>query len=189
MSDRSAVQDDNEPESFLEEAFLLYRDAGLRLPAVPRELVDSLEEQAEWQYATAPDADLTDRTGFLAEAADMRAGAAVAFGHTGHGQASWYLCYQLIRGPLAVFVRQRYGSPYDDDEIGRMMVNATAEGIEDLVVVADEGRESGRLGAGQRLVVVVDDVDGSGWEVLGGTSGWQTSDTPVAAATAFLSEG
>ncbi len=186
MSDVESMQDDGGPESFLEDAFLLYRDAGLRMPPVPRELAGSLDEQADWQYGTAPGTDLTDRAGFLTEAAAMGAGPFVAFGHVGHGQASWYLCYQLIRGPLAVFVRQRYGSPYEDDEISRLLVNSTTEQVEELVVAAEEARPSGRLGAGQRLVVIVDDADESGWEVIGGGPGWQASDTPVAAATAFL---
>ena len=38
--------------SAAEAAFLRYRDAGLRVPPVPRELVDRLAEQAEWLFAT-----------------------------------------------------------------------------------------------------------------------------------------
>ena len=70
--------------------------------------------------------------------------------------------------------------------IGRLVVNGTAEQVEELVVAANEARTSGRLGAGERLVVVVDDADESGWEVIGSGAGWQASDTPVTAATAFL---
>jgi len=190
MSDANAAapddDDDDEPDDALEEAFLLYRDAGLRLPAVPRELVDRLEQQAEWQYATEP-TELTDRAGFLAEAAKPKAGPSVAFGHTGHGIASWYLCYRLIRGPLAVFVRQRFGGSYDDEEIGLAVTNATAMAVETLVVAADQARAAGRLGPRERLVVVVDDVDESGWQVMGGKAAdWHPDETPIAAASAFL---
>jgi hypothetical protein len=187
MSDDAAAPDDtDEPETALEEAFLLYRDAGLRLPPVPRELADALEEQAEWQYGTTA-ADLTDRAGFFAEAAAPNAPASVAFGHTGHGVASWYLCYRLLRGPLGVFVRQRFGGPFDDEAIGLAVANATTIAIAALVVAADEARAAGRIGARQRLVVVVDEVDGSGWQVLGeGGTDWQADETPVAPATAFL---
>ena len=189
MSDANAAlpdDDDDEPASALEEAFLLYRDAGLRLPAVPRELAEALEQQADWQYASEP-AELTDRAGFLAEAAKPKAGPSVAFGHTGHGVASWYLCYRLIRGPLAVFLRQRFGGAYDDPEIGLAVANGTAMAVEELVVAADQARAAKRLGPRERLVVVVDDVDGSGWQVMGGAAAdWHADEEPIAAASAFL---
>jgi len=172
-------------ESALMDAFLRYRGAGLRMPAVPRELADRLQELADWQYGSEP-VDVTDRAGFLAAAASPTVPASVAFGHVGHGVASWFLCYRLIRGPLAVFVRQRFGSPYDDAETSRIVVNSTMVTLEVLVVAAERARATGRLGAGQRLAVLVDEVGGSGWELLGGEGGWQASDSPIAGAMDFL---
>jgi hypothetical protein len=172
-------------DSALVDAFLQYRDAGLRVPAVPRELADRLEELADWQYGTEP-VDLTDRAGFLAAAASPTTPASVAFGHAGHGVASWFLCYRLIRGPLAVFIRQRFGSPYDDTETSRIVVNSTLASIELLVVSAERALATGRLRAGRRLAMLVDEVGGSGWELLGGEGGWQASDSAIAGAMDFL---
>jgi hypothetical protein len=173
--------DDDAPDAVLLDACQDYLEAGLRVPPVPREMVAALEEQAEWLYGTAP-VDLTDRAAFVADARSGTAAPRVAFGHVGHGEASWYLCYQLIRGPLCVFVRQRFGSPYDDAETARAMVNGTIEGVEELVVHTDEARESGRLGHGQRLLVVVDEVEAGGYEILNGGKGFQDSEFPLAGA-------
>jgi hypothetical protein len=181
------INDADAPESALEEAFLLYRDAGLRLPPVPHELAEALGEQADWEYASA-ETDLTDRAGFLAEAARADAPTSVAFGHVGHGVASWYHCYRLIRGPLAVFLRQRFGSSLDaDSELGLVLVNGAITAVEELVVAADEAHGTGRLAAGQRLLVVLDDLDGSGWQILGpGGTAWEATDAPFSEALAYL---
>lgn len=182
MSATVADQDeDDAPEAVLAAAYETYTDSGLRLPPVPRELVGALEEQADWLYATEP-CDVSDREEFMEAARAEGAKPRVAFGHTGHGQASWYLCYQLIRGPLRVFVRQRYGSPYDDEELARASVNRVTEGVEELVVHADAAQESGRLAKGQRLLVAVDEMDGSGFEILGSGEGWQGDEFPIGAA-------
>ncbi|GEM_PF-3452154 len=178
--------EDDAPEAVLEAAFEDYAESGLRMPPVPRGLVSQLEEQAEWLYGTEL-LDLSDREEFLQAARAAAPKSRVALGHTGHGQASWYLGYQLIDGPLCVFVRQRYGTPYDDAELARTLVNNTVEGIEELVVRADEARDSGRLAAGQRLLVVIDDLEPGGIDVIGGTEGWQEDEYPLAAASRWLS--
>jgi len=171
--------------SAAEAAFLRYRDAGLRVPPVPRELVDRLAEQAEWLFAT--DArDLTDRAGFVAAARDASMPDQVSFGHIGHGVSSWWLCYRLMLAALAVFVRQSFGGAYSSQETSRSMVNATVERIEELIVLADAARRAGRIPLGQRLVVVIDDLDGSGWEVAGGAGGWRDSSQPLVDAMGFL---
>jgi hypothetical protein len=186
MSDASNTQGtDYEPESTLEEAFLLYRAEGLRLPPVPRELADELLTQARWQFATRP-CDISDRGAFLAEAARPDTAPQVAFGHIGHGQASWYLCYRLITGTLGVFARQRYGSPYEDAALAREVVNATMAQIEELVVVADAARDARRLRPGERLLLVIDDQEKGGWQVSGDGAGWHPSEFPLSDAQNFL---
>jgi hypothetical protein len=188
MSGQNDPADDRDaPDSALEEAFLLYRDAGLRLPPVPHELAEALGEQADWEYATA-ETDLTDRAAFLADAAQAAAPASVAFGHIGHGVASWYHCYRLIRGPLAVYLRQRFGSSLEvDAELGLVLVNGATTAVEDLVVSADDALANGRLRSGQRVLVVLDDQDGSGWQVLGaGGTAWEATEAPFSEALAFL---
>jgi hypothetical protein len=179
------AQDALAPNGALSKATRLYRDAGLHLPPVPRELADRLEELAEWQYASAP-VELTDRANFVALAGDAAAAPEVGFGHVGHGIASWWLCYRLIRGPLAVFLRVSYGGVYSDNEAAGSFFNATVGRIEELIVLADAARAAGRIGAGQRLAVLVDFVEGSGWQLLGGVPGWQASESPIAEAMEFL---
>ena len=105
---------------------------------------------------------------------------------SGTASRDWWLCYRLILDPLAVFVRQSFGNIYDDAEGRRSMVNRTAWQLEELVVTADAARASGRLPAPQRLVVVVDERDGSGWFVAGGAPDWQDSAAPIAAAIEWL---
>ena len=172
----------------LEEAFLRYRAAGLRLPPVPRELVETLVEQAEWQFGTDV-LNLTDRAGFLDAARDPTAPAEIGFGHVGHGVASWWPCYRLILAPLAVFVRHSYGGAYGDHEASRGIINPTVERIEELIVLAEAARRAGRIAPGQRLVVAIDDLGGSGWEIAGGTDGWRDSDQPIGDALSFLRGG
>ena len=179
--------EDDAPDAVLAAAFDDYAASGLRMPPVPRELVGDLEEQDEWLYGTEP-LDLGDREAFLDAVRAIAPRPRVAFGHTGHGQASWYLGYQLIRGPLCVFVRQRYGTPFDDAELARTFVNNTVEGIEELVVRADEASAAGRLADGQRLVVVIDDLEPGGIEVIGGADGWQEDEFPLAAASRWLGD-
>jgi hypothetical protein len=172
--------------AIVETAFARYHNAGLRLPPVPRELVDRTAEQSEWQFGT-DSAELTDRAGFLQDARDPQAEAALGFGHVGHGIASWFLCYRLILGPLAVFVHHSYGDAYGDDEASRRIFNRAVEQIEELIVMADAARRTGRIAPGQRLVVVIDPLGGSGWEVAGDENGWRKSGDPIEDAREFLS--
>nr|MDA8247574.1 hypothetical protein [Rhodospirillales bacterium] len=95
--------------------------------------------------------------------------------------------YRLIRGPLAVYLRQRFGNAFDTEETGHALVNATMIAVEDLIVAADAAQQTGRIGPGQRLLVVVDDLEGSGWRVLGAPgSTWHEDEVPLIAAADFL---
>jgi hypothetical protein len=175
----------NEPGATLSNAVRLYHEAGLRPPPVPRELAGGLTELDEWQFASAP-VELTDRADFLVRARGADAPAEVGFGHVGHGITSWWLCYRLIHGPLAVFVRIGYGGAYDDHDASGEFFNATVEAIERLMVTAAAAQAAGRIGPAQRLAVVLDRTGGSGWQVLGSAQGWQASDTPFDEAATFL---
>jgi hypothetical protein len=180
--------DESEPTgTVLEAACDAYREAGLRFPPVPLELTDDFDEQAgEWHYGTT-DASLTDRIAFEADAQNPATPAQVAFGHVGHGVASWWLCYRLIRPSLAVFVRQSYGSAYEDnEEASRDRVNVVTAEIEELIVLADAAQAAGSLPAGQRLIVVVDDVEGSYWQVGSGPQAPEDGSDALFAAVAHL---
>jgi len=173
------------PNRALTRASLLYREAGLRLPPVPREFAERLQEQADWRFGTEP-IELTDREGFLAAARDPATPAQIGFGHVGYGIASWWLCYRLIRDPLAVFQRHSYGGVYSDNEASGSFFNSTVERIEELIVLADAPRCAGRIAPGQRLVLAIDSLGGSGWEIAGEADGWRDSDQPIDDVMAFL---
>ncbi len=97
MSGQVDHDEDDAPDAVLAAAFEDYAESGLRMPPVPREMVAELDEFGPWRYGTV-DCDLTDREAFVAAAHDAKTAPFVAFGHTGHGQASWYLGYQLVSG-------------------------------------------------------------------------------------------
>lgn len=180
--------DDEAPGADLIVAFEQYAEAGLRVPPVPHEMVEALREQDDWLYGTK-DVEVDDREAFLAAAHAAGTAPYVAFGHTGHGEASWYLCYQLINGNLAVFTRQSYGGPYDEEDIARGAANRTIEAIEELVVHADEARDAGKLPADARLMIVIDDRDDSGWCILDKASVWHASASPIQDALVALGVG
>lgn len=179
----TATQDDDEP-SVLEEAFMEYRDAGLRLPPVPRELVDELDEFADWRWGS-DDLMLENRDDFLARAADPTTEPEIGFGNVGHGVNSWYLVYRLIVPALAVFLRHPYGGAYGDSEADAAAANNSAEQLESLVVAAEAAKASGLIPQGSRLVVVLDSKGGSGWEVSGGAREWRDTQTPIEDALGF----
>ena len=147
----------------LEQAFLDYREQGLRVPSVPRMLLDKLTHRGGDVYSTEP-MSLDDRDGFLAAAANLAAPAQIGFGQIGHGIASWYFCLRLVLGPLAVYVRLNYGGAYGDTEAERDAVNTTLLQLEELVIAAAEARMGGRLGKADRAVVVLDVLDGNLWQ-------------------------
>ncbi|MBV8912780.1 MAG: hypothetical protein JOZ05_07050 [Acetobacteraceae bacterium] len=179
MAEAAAWDDAALEDSALEEAFLTYRDAGLRMPPVPRELARALDELGDWHFATTA-ADLLDREDFLAAARTAETRPEVGFGQVGHGVASWYLCYRLILDPVAVFVRRRFGGISEDGDEGvRQTANDAAAQIEELIVLSEAARERGELPPGQRLIVVLDDRDGSFW---------QAGDGPAQASEDALSE-
>jgi len=172
------------PNRVLAKASPLYREVGLRLPPVPPDLADRLQEQAEWLFGTDT-VELSDRSGFLAAARDPATPAQIGFGHVGHGITSWWVCYRLFRGPLAVYLRHGFGGVYNDHDASLGVINPIVERVEQLIVFADAGSRAG-VPPGQRLVLVIDDLGGSGWEIVGGSDGWQDSNQPIDDVMAFL---
>ena len=195
-----AEQADNEAEAAQAAARAFYGTEQLRLPPLPRALAARLVQldDAEWGIAAdaptedgeddpaAPGRDLTDRSEFLDRATDPTTPDDIAFGYVGHGVSSWWMCYQLILGPLALFIRQSYGGPYRDSAAARQAINAAFVDAEVLIVKADAAAADGAIAPGQRLVVAVDDRDSSFWGLSDDPEHWQGSDDPIGAAEAFL---
>jgi len=181
-------EDDDEP-SALEEAFFAYQDAGLRLPPIPRQLVDELDEFADWRWGS-DNINLEDREGLIEVARQPGGEDEIAFGHIGHGVSSWWLCYRLKLDALAVYVRLAFGGAYDDAEATLPRLNDVAAALEELVPAAEAAKEAGRFRDGHRLIVVLDERErnGSYWEIAGAADGPQPSDHPIDDALAFLSQ-
>lgn len=194
-----AEQAGNEAEAALATARAFYGAEQLRLPPLPRALAARLVQLDEAEWGIAADAltegdeedtvfghDLTDRNEFLDRATDPATPDDIAFGYAGHGVSSWWMCYQLILGPLALFIRQSYGGPYRDSEAARRAINAAFVDAEALIVKADAAAADGVIAPGQRLVVAVDDRDSPFWGLSDNPEHWQGSDDPIGAAEAFL---
>lgn len=180
------ADDDDEP-SALEDAFARYQENGLRLPPVPRDLVDELDEFADWRWGNE-DLNLEDRDGFVDAAHHPGGEREVAFGHVGHGVSSWWLCYRLQLDALAVYVRLAYGGVYEDADAVVPEINEVAARLEDLIPAAEAAKKAGRFRGGHRLIVVVDDKQRGFWEIAGGPDGPQRSRDPLGDAMAFLSQ-
>lgn len=192
--------DQAEAEAALAAARKFYGAEQLRLPPLPRALAARLVQldDAEWgiappapddeeeDEAEPPDHDLTDRNEFLDRATDPTTPDSVAFGYVGHGVSSWWMCYQLILGPLALFIRQSYGGPYRDSAAARRAINAAFSDAEALIVMADAAAAAGVIAPERRLVVAVDDRDSPFWGLGDDPENWQGSDDPIGAAETFL---
>ena len=187
MADDTTTQAEDAEPSALEEAFHRYQESGLRLPPVPRQLVDELDEFADWQWGSE-DLALEDRDGFLDAARAPGGDSAVAFGHAGHGVSSWWLCYRLQLDAIAVYVRLVYGGVYEDTEANLPEINAVAAGLEPLIPAAEAAKAAGRFRGGHRLIVVIDEKQDSFWEIAGGPDAPHPAANPIAAAIAFLGQ-
>jgi hypothetical protein len=180
------ADDDDEPTA-LEDAFVRYQENGLRLPPVPRDLVDELDEFADWRWGSE-DLNLEDRDGFVDAARQAGGERVVAFGHVGHGVSSWWLCYLLKLDALAVYVRLAYGGVYEDAAAVVPEINEVSAALEELIPAAEAAKKAGRFRGGHRLIVVVDDKQAGFWEVAGGPDGRQRSRDPLGDAMGFLSQ-
>lgn len=147
----------------LEDAFLHYRELGLRIPPVPHGLVDALTEDAPGRYSTTA-MNLED-AGDLVRLAATAVPDQVGFGQLGHGVSSWFYCCRVITPALAAYVRVSYGSVYVDDGSDADAVNAALMGLEELIVTAKDAAGAGRIPGGGRLVVVLDVLGPSFWQV------------------------
>ena len=174
-------------QDVLRSAYFEFTEAGLRLPPLPRELVDELDQFGPWHYGTR-DVLPTDRPTLVAEAAVASTEDYVTFGHMGHGSGSWVIATRLVSGPLAAFVRHPWGGARSDRALDSVPIHRSFHQLEELLVQASRARASGSLGPEQRVLVVADSRQGSGWQVVGGDGGaWNPSPDPIFDATAWLS--
>ena len=165
----------------LQDAFDTYRAVGLRVPAVPKDLVAAITKLSPGYYANRA-VDLADVTAFMTAARDRTTAPLVAFGHIGHGTSSWWFCYQLITPSLALFMRLPYGGVGSSDQAAITIVNNTLSRAEELVVAADNAAS-----AGARCIVVLDALEDSFFEI-GSPSMRTPSEAPITDALAALAK-
>jgi hypothetical protein len=185
----STIQDAPATEA-LHAAFFRFRDAGLRMPPVPRHLLDDFQVFDDWRFGTR-DVSVDDRAALAKEAAMPAQPDYIAFGHVGHGMNSWWLCCRFLAGPLAVFVRHRFGGAYTDADAATTAIHASFSRMEELVVGVDQAQASGLLRPGQRLLVVQDDLQGSGWQLVSAHADtpWNKEPAAIDAALTFVGLG
>jgi len=168
------------PQDALRAAYFQYTDAGLRLPPVPRSLVDRFENFGPWHYGTR-DCLAADRASLVAEADHHDTDDYLSFAHVGHGANSWAVALRFVHGPLAVFVRHPWGGAHRDPDVDSVAVHSSFHRLEALVARA---ASDGRVSTSKRLLVVQDAQQGGGWKPPGGS--WQASADPIGAALAWL---
>ena len=162
----------------LEDAFLVYRELGLRIPPVPHTLVDALQRRSDGIYTTMP-MNLEESAGLAGQANQ------VGFGQIGHGISSWFYCCRLVTPALAAYIRVGYGSAYVNDGSDAAMVNTALMQLEELVVAADDAVSAGKLRTGERMLVVLDVLDQSYFQA--GQAEPDDSADPLSGALDWLS--
>ncbi len=186
-SAQSLAPDDREEPSVIEDAYMSYRDAGLRLPPVPHVLIDELDELANWFWGT--DQLALDNAVEFNESASVAGGdEEIAFGLTGHGITSVWLCYRLKLSSIAVYTRAAFGGAYHDSAAALPRINRCAELLEQLIPAAAAAFEAGRFRGGHRLVIVDDELTERSWQIAGLPESRRASANPLEDALAFLAQ-
>jgi hypothetical protein len=134
--------------------------AGLELPPIPPRLEPRLARWSDWVWATRP-VDPQQMYMFrtyvdelVREPVDDYGALALA----GHGINSYGLTFQLVCGPLALFVQHAWGGAYTDHELAAQQIADTYGRARALVELV-ERRASRALT--QRVVVLYSDFRGN----------------------------
>jgi hypothetical protein len=149
----------------IEKAIRLFRDAGLAFPTIPGELTTQLKEQGQWLFATREiEMSPYNLQHYVDEADETHVDDYAVLSHSGHGANSYALQYYLVHGTMRLFLHLAWGGVYLD-------AAAAAAKIRDCFSLAAEivptAKNTGRLGASNRLTIVGSDVYGSYWSAPG----------------------
>ena len=155
-------------DSALGAARALYQGEGLDLPAIPVDLAASLRQIDATAYATRDlDWTLYDFGHFVNE---LQSGKAVepyvAFGLAGHGLTQQAAHYYAVTSHCAVLFQMRWGTIMDRPEQDRARHNAMLSIAQRLQAAAHALARSGKLPAGQRMVVADSSLHGARWAWL-----------------------
>ena len=116
-------------------------EASLPLPPLPEALVAHLVRRDNWFWSTR-DLDrqeLYDPQLLIAEATHSIPDY-LAITHVGHGMNSYFLTYQLVSGPLALFAQVAWGGAFAVDSADVEHVRSTFEAIGSLLAVVHSRR-------------------------------------------------
>lgn len=149
-----------------------FTSAGVSVPPIPAALRPYLERRDEWFWSTRELArgELYDPQLLMAEATSPVADY-VAITHVGHGANSYFVTYQAVFGPVALFAQTGWGGVYMDSAEQAAELGAQFEAIAKILDLADSWPEIARQG--HRLIVAESldkDMDICTWLELDGRS-------------------
>lgn len=156
-----------DPAQVLSAAQEIYHAEGLDVPPIPPSLDMQLRSISETAFASRDvDWTLYDLQMFVDELVSGQAPAPyVAFGLAGHGIASQGVHYYNVTEHAAVFLQVRWGTIFDDPEAAGRYA-ALVRISRRLLDGVDASVAAGKFPAGNRLVVVHSDFQGSRWTWL-----------------------
>ena len=132
----------------------LFTESGLAAPPVPEPLEPALLSRGTWLFATRevdPMA-MYSFEHYLVEAVAEPVEDYIAISHAGHGANSYALNYQLVYGPVAIFIQAPWGGVYTDGEAAAREVARQFAQCGDLIAAAEAS--AGRVpGPPARLIV------------------------------------
>jgi hypothetical protein len=82
----------------------------------------------------------------------------LVFGHEGHGINSYAVGYQLVLGPLALFLNVPFGGVYMQNQAIASDLSLHFVQIESLIKLLGQAEREKRLQAGERFIVIIDQL-------------------------------
>ncbi len=140
----------------LDEATRTFASAGLPLPPVPSRFVNTLRVIHPWCFGTRK---VSGMAMYFFDSYPMEpllrsTRAYVAFSHAGHGINSYAITYQIVDGPLALFVQEGFGGAYSNAQSDRRAVKALFRRCAALIRDVDKAKDRGLSGPPGRLLVI-----------------------------------
>ena len=147
-----------------------FTQAGLPLPPMPMALAAQLERRDDWLWSTRDvDRGLLYDPRLIIDEATSPVSDYVAIAHAGHGVNSYFLTFQVVLGPLALFAQTAWGGVYMDATVQTEQLRVQFEEIAEVIDLAAAWPADAR--PGRRLLVLVSEyksIDLCTWLELDG---------------------
>ncbi len=149
-----------------------FTSAGVPVPPIPAALQPYLERRDRWFWSKRDleRGELYDPQLLMDEATSPLPDY-VAITRVGHGVTSYFMTYQAVFGPVALFAQTGWGGVYMDDAAQNQELAAQFEAVARILDLADSWPEIARLG--HRLLVAESaykDTDSCTWLEIDGRS-------------------